>query len=180
MSTATASKPIPLSPVQDFEQIYREYAPLVYRTAWGVLGSREDAEDEAFDDELHERLYRAIGRLSPEAAEVLVLRYMHDKLLNRDCNRVTLDGLGATPDEFAKLLSLALDRRLVVDKTGIAGKFDFHVDFVREALAVPDVPPTPGPSIFTAVQEQLGLKLESKRGPIEAFVIDRLERPTPN
>ena len=45
MSPATAPLPVAVAQVQEFERIYREYAPLVYRTAWGVLGRREDAED---------------------------------------------------------------------------------------------------------------------------------------
>jgi len=141
MSTVTVPDPIPLSVSEGFEQIYRDHAPLVYRTVWGVLGSREDAEDvlqaiflrllrrefppdlqrnpkaylyraavneslnilrarrrqpvllddagrfeapavsssSAFGEEMHQRLHEAITRLSPEAAEVLILRYMHSK-----------------------------------------------------------------------------------------------------
>src|SRR5262245_38309771 len=45
MSPVAAPQPIHLPQSQEFEAIYREHAPLVYRTAWGVLGSREDAED---------------------------------------------------------------------------------------------------------------------------------------
>lgn len=140
MSAVTVSDPIKPSPA--LEPIYREYAPLVYRTAWGVLGSRDDAEDvlqtifvkllrrefppdlqknpkaylyraavnasldilkarrrrpivlmddaetlegvaspsdSSFDEQLYQRLYEAIARLSPEAAEVLILHYMHNK-----------------------------------------------------------------------------------------------------
>jgi len=125
----------------DFEQIYREYAPFVYRTAWGVMGTREDAEDilqtvflkllrqessadlrknpkaylyraavtvsldvlksrrrrpvilvedadridatdsyseSAFSEAVHQQLYDAISRLSPESAEVVLLRYMQN------------------------------------------------------------------------------------------------------
>lgn len=45
MTPATALRPSTVSQAQDFDEIYRNHAPLVYRTAWGVLGSREDAED---------------------------------------------------------------------------------------------------------------------------------------
>ena len=63
--------------------------------------------------------------------------------------------------------------RTVVDRTGLTGAFDFDVRFAAEQ----DVSL---PSIFTAVQEQLGLKLESTRGAVEVLVIDQIEKPTPD
>ena len=139
--TITVQALTPLSSTTDFEVIYREFAPLIYRTAWGVMGSREDAEDvlqsiflkllrrefppdlqknpkaylyraavntsldvlkarrrhpirlndadpldvpappdgAAFDERMHQRLYEAFASLNPEAAEVLILRYMQNK-----------------------------------------------------------------------------------------------------
>ncbi|HZJ32704.1 MAG TPA: sigma-70 family RNA polymerase sigma factor [Vicinamibacterales bacterium] len=137
--------PQPVAPdvAEELERVYREHAPLIYRTAWGVLGTREDAEDvvqsvflglmrrqslpdfqqnprayfykaavtasldilkakrrrpilvddvalfetaapdssSTFDEELYERLYAAIARLTPDACSVLLLRYMHNKSL---------------------------------------------------------------------------------------------------
>jgi uncharacterized protein (TIGR03435 family) len=74
--------------------------------------------------------------------------------------------------------------RVVVDKTGLTGYFNVTLESAatRAGLTVPDAAATPGdaPSIFTAVQEQLGLKLESSRAPVEVLVIDRVERPTEN
>jgi len=133
-------KPVDPATTDELERVYREHAPMIYRTAWGVLGSREDAEDvlqsvflallrreslpdfqqnpraylyraavtasldvlkakrrrpmlvddarlettaadsgSSFDEELYERLYAAIGQLSPDASSVLILRYMHSK-----------------------------------------------------------------------------------------------------
>ena len=71
--------------------------------------------------------------------------------------------------------------RPVVDRTGLTGDFDLDLSYTPEfprrgAIGVP----TDGPSIFTALQEQLGLKLESQRGPVDVFVIDRVEQPTPD
>ena len=140
MSAVTVSDSFKTVP--ELEAIYREHAPLVYRTAWGVLGNREDAEDvlqviflkllrrdfppdleknpkaylyraavnvsldalktrrrrpavviddaerleardsssdSAFDESLNQRLYEGIARLSPEGAEVLLLRYMQNR-----------------------------------------------------------------------------------------------------
>jgi len=69
--------------------------------------------------------------------------------------------------------------RPVEDRTGLTGLFDFALEFSPEGrdVGAPSVAGSP-PSIFTALQEQLGLKLESTRGPVEVFVIDKVERPT--
>ena len=76
--------------------------------------------------------------------------------------------------------------RIVIDRTGIEGRFDFSLEWVPDAANMPlinGVKPegsTEGPSIFTAVQEQLGLKLESQKGPVQVFVIEHAERPSEN
>lgn len=142
MSAAAAPSAINVSVARELEQIYVEFAPLVYRTAWGVLGSREDAEDvvqtvfmalvrresppalqnpkaylckaamtaslnvlrakrrrpilvddadlvempasnrgSSFDEDMYERLSKAMDELSAESAAVLLLRYLHNKSL---------------------------------------------------------------------------------------------------
>jgi uncharacterized protein (TIGR03435 family) len=87
---------------------------------------------------------------------------------------------------FAWSLSLAVDRP-VVDRTGLTGRYDFEYSYRREpgglvrnpqeheAAAAPDAP-----SIFDAIQEQLGLKLEPQKGPVEILVVDHVERPDAN
>lgn len=92
---------------------------------------------------------------------------------------------GATVTAFCGLLGVVLGRP-VIDETGIEGRFDFDVEFAIDqstpgfvAEATP-ADPTSGVSIFTAAQEQLGLKLQSKKGPSEFLVIDRVERPSAN
>ena len=68
--------------------------------------------------------------------------------------------------------------RPVIDKTGLKGNYDVTLRYVEQpsANASPDTPP----ELFTALQEQLGLKLEADRAPLKVLVIDRIERPTEN
>jgi uncharacterized protein (TIGR03435 family) len=88
---------------------------------------------------------------------------------------------------FTRFLSQRLDR-IVIDKTNLAGRFDIQLKWTPDEGEAPFDPggnPLPpadssGPSIFTAIQEQLGLKLESARGPVEVLVIDHVEQPTAN
>jgi uncharacterized protein (TIGR03435 family) len=99
----------------------------------------------------------------------------------------TLIGTGVTMTMFGNVLSSYVGWT-VVDRTGLAGSFDIELNFdpASAARGAPGAPPGPiptddtRPSIFTALQEQLGLKLESARGPVDVLVIDRAERPTAN
>ena len=93
---------------------------------------------------------------------------------------------------FLQYLAPKLNR-VVVDRSGLTGNFDIELQWTptscrpeRRGLrrsADPgqrvDIDPN-GPSLFAALQEQLGLKLDSTRGPVEVIVIDRLERPSPD
>ena len=65
--------------------------------------------------------------------------------------------------------------RTVVDRTGLEGYYDWQLLF-----SPPGSADQTGGSIFTALQEQMGLKLESTRAPVEVWVVDRVERPTPD
>jgi uncharacterized protein (TIGR03435 family) len=69
--------------------------------------------------------------------------------------------------------------RFVVDATGLSGTYDITLDWVPADTPIND-PKANGPSLFTAVQEQLGLKLEPQRSPIEYLVVDRIEKPAGN
>jgi uncharacterized protein (TIGR03435 family) len=93
-----------------------------------------------------------------------------------------LDSEGTSVEDFAHaFLSLFVDRR-IVDRTGLNGLFSFHLEFALPATAADTAAAadTSGPSIFTALQEQLGLKLESAKGRGEFLIIDHVERPTEN
>jgi uncharacterized protein (TIGR03435 family) len=91
---------------------------------------------------------------------------------------------------FADTLS-RLAQRVVVDRTGLAGNWDFELTFTPDpaALQLPPGMPLPpvapdvdanAPSLFTALEEQLGLKLRPATGPVEVLVIDRVEPPVEN
>jgi len=89
--------------------------------------------------------------------------------------------------EFIRTLSMVLGRA-VVDRTGFTGLFDVRLDFLPDEATAALPPPPPGsaasdftsPSILAALQEQLGLRLESTRGPVDVIVVDRVERPSAN
>jgi uncharacterized protein (TIGR03435 family) len=81
---------------------------------------------------------------------------------------------------MARLASeLSIVGRQVIDRTGLAGAFDVDLEWTPDA---PGAAPSPdaGPSIFTAIQEQLGLKLEPATAPLEVVVIDSAEQPSAN
>jgi len=106
-----------------------------------------------------------------------------------------ISGGGVTMRELSNVL-IQPTGRPVLDRTALTGIFDLVMNFTPEVLrlgtagatnpdaAQPDarpVPPDPtAPSIFTAMQEQLGLKLEPSRAQIEVLVVDGIEYPTPN
>jgi uncharacterized protein (TIGR03435 family) len=96
----------------------------------------------------------------------------------------TLIARGQTMSAFAYALTRTVGR-VVTDHTGLSRAFDADAVFNPEGL--PDRAPLPpgapnrdAPSFFGALQEQLGLKLESTKGPVNVLVIDRVDQPTPD
>jgi uncharacterized protein (TIGR03435 family) len=90
---------------------------------------------------------------------------------------------GTSMAAFARSMSNPAGR-IIVDKTGLIGGFDFELEFSPDPAAAGGQPAavsdTNLPSLFTALEEQLGLKLVPERRPVEVLVIDRVERPTEN
>jgi uncharacterized protein (TIGR03435 family) len=86
---------------------------------------------------------------------------------------------GATLDRLALLLQSATGRS-VVDRTGLAGGFDIDLEWASDDALLASREPDSRPGIVTAVQDQLGLKLEPSRAPLEVLIIDAVERPTAN
>jgi uncharacterized protein (TIGR03435 family) len=98
---------------------------------------------------------------------------------------------GVTLADMARSLTQELSKelgRVVIDKTGISGRYDVALKWTPDTGEAPTdsgtegtaSPPDSGPSIFTAIQEQLGLKLESAKGPVQVLVIDHVEMPSEN
>ncbi len=100
-------------------------------------------------------------------------------------NPVSVRGGGATMAMLASLLE-GPAQRLVIDRTGLTGRWDYEVNYTPDRSQMPpgvELPPSidpNGPSLFTALEEQLGLELRPARGPVEVLVIDSVQQPTPN
>jgi uncharacterized protein (TIGR03435 family) len=89
-------------------------------------------------------------------------------------NRIRIQGAGM--DKLAFILSDALGRT-VVDKTGVTGNYDIDLKWTPDDQ---QGTPNAGPTLFTAIQEQLGLKLEPAKGPVNTLVVDHVEKPSEN
>ncbi len=94
-----------------------------------------------------------------------------------------VSGLQNTVPILARQLALVLGR-VVVDQTGLTGTYDLKLRWTPDNAPPPllngDPDPNAPPGLFTAIQEQLGLKLESSKGPVPVLVIDRVEMPSAN
>jgi uncharacterized protein (TIGR03435 family) len=92
----------------------------------------------------------------------------------------TMKGTGVTMAQLAAELPSTTEGRYVVDRTELKGNFDVSLTWNADAGS-PNAPaPDNAASIFAAIQEQLGLKLEATRAPIEVIVIDSAEKPQPD
>jgi uncharacterized protein (TIGR03435 family) len=98
---------------------------------------------------------------------------------------VRLPGRDATMAELASVFQRGVLDRPVVDQTGLPGRYDFDLEFTPDESQFGGMlgrPPSdaPLPGLFAAIQQQLGLKLEATRGPVDVLVVDRAERPSEN
>jgi uncharacterized protein (TIGR03435 family) len=146
---------------------------------------------------LVERFQLATHRETKQSAVyVLVLAKGGPKLTPHDdvgpktrggCGRLV--GRRVTADAISTILSRQLEHE-VVNHTGLSGEYDFQLDFTPDTgpcRAAADsqggsaaTDPSGTPTLYTAVQQQLGLKLESSKGPVEMLIIDRVEKPSEN
>jgi uncharacterized protein (TIGR03435 family) len=123
------------------------------------------------------KLVKAASDDSPEGSPPLVFRLAPE--------RARLPARNATMTELAWVMQRAAVDRPVVDRTGLTGRYDFDLEWTPDETQfggnVPKGnPEPPKPDLFAAMQQQLGLRLEASRGPIDALVIDGVERPTAN
>jgi uncharacterized protein (TIGR03435 family) len=100
--------------------------------------------------------------------------------MRQQAGRVQFNGMPMT--QFASGIAQRVGRA-VVDRTGLTGEWSFELTFAPQQAQVPPGAELPAadpntPDLFTAVQEQLGLKLEATKGPVEVLVVDSIERPT--
>jgi uncharacterized protein (TIGR03435 family) len=129
-------------------------------------------QDHAFGPELHASstdCQKEVGALiartgrppSPDAPPLCGIRAVS--------GHIELNATRISPNFVSTLAPIT--GRSVVDKTGLTGVFDAELVWSDSEA---------GPSLVTAIQEQLGLKLEAQRGPVDVRVIDHVERPTPD
>jgi uncharacterized protein (TIGR03435 family) len=127
----------------------------------------------------------ASGRVSPPSQPGVPCRLRLN--LKNGPNQLFISS-GTTIDSFCSYLS-RVTGRTVVDSTGLSGRFDIRLEFLPDLAAPgstaadqPDGPAgiQPGPSLFTAVEQQLGLKLSPVNGTRQVLVIDRVEKPSRN
>ncbi len=159
-----------------------KYEPKLQRSEIGIEGPRGDPPSKAGQ--------AAEPPGSPQAAAGTEPR---KKASSVRVGRGQIDGQMTTLSDLASLLAQQLGRP-VIDKTGIAGLYDIKLEWTPDetmrGIGLPggETPgqessapiDTSGPSIFAALQEQLGLKLESHKGPVEIIVLDHIERPSEN
>jgi uncharacterized protein (TIGR03435 family) len=146
---------------------------------------------------LTERFNLAFRREKKELSAYTLTVGRNGPKLSKNESGGTLPGFGgrgpgaigvrnSTMTEFASFLQARILDRPVVDQTSLSGKWDFTLEWrpdpTQAGPNAPQLPPEVAsrPDIFTAFQEQIGLKLEATKTPVEVFVIDRVEKPSEN
>jgi uncharacterized protein (TIGR03435 family) len=177
--------------LQEFGQIFQEHYALVYRTAYSITRTAEDAEDV-----VQSIFLRLLRRESLPDLSSNPKGYFYRAAVG------WIEGANVMMPYLASTLSQYMDHP-VVDKTGFTEPFDFRLTWTPDSVesAARDTPLDPGcpasfatlrdrfgikqvpascPSIFSAVQEQLGLKLDLQKAPIDVLVIDHVEKASVN
>lgn len=97
--------------------------------------------------------------------------------------KIVMPARNASMGDFVAVMQRAILDRPVVDKTGLTGRYDFDLEWAPDETQFGGEIPAakedvPSPPLFTAVREQMGLKLEATKGPVEVFVVDGVGRPS--
>ncbi len=156
--------------VQASDNRTRERARALLAERFGLLVHREMREQVVY--------LLTIAKNGPKLKEIAGPADQHSVSRGRGRNQ----GFAATLEMLADSLS-GIVGRPVLDKTGFRGAFDWLLEWTPDSAAQPssgDPTDNSAPSVFTALQEQLGLRLESGKAPMEVVVIDRVERPSAN
>jgi len=131
-------------------------------------------------------LAKAGSKLKPSVAPPATLPELINVIYPEEKGgvHVMLPARNATIVQFAAMMQRTVLDRPVVDQTGLSGTYDFDLEWTPDENqfggSLPQSPESTKPSLFIAMQEQLGLRLEATRGPVRALVIDRVERPSEN
>jgi len=167
---------------------HSEYYTIHAKPPQGYVPKHPGVADDELGDRiralLEDRFQLVVRREARELpAYVLTVAKNGPKLATADENekfklklssgKIANDG-GASVGMLVSVLETQLAKR-VFDETGLTGRYKFNLTFAPEKAV-----DSPLPSIFTALQEQAGLKLEAKRRPVDAIVIERIERPAEN
>jgi uncharacterized protein (TIGR03435 family) len=125
------------------------------------------------------------AKLKPSTAPSGELPYLVNTIYPEEKGvHVLLPARNATMAQFAAMMQRAVVDRAVVDQTGLSGPYDFDLEWTPDDSQFGgNLPRSLEPSkasLFVAMQEQLGLRLEATRGPVQVLVIDRVERPSEN
>jgi uncharacterized protein (TIGR03435 family) len=96
---------------------------------------------------------------------------------NRNGQDETISLISTSLNDFTMRMQLFVDRP-VVDQTRLTGKYDFALHYTVDETRTSD--PNAPPALFTAIQQQLGLKLQPTKAPVDVFVIDHVEQPSAN
>ncbi len=143
-------------------------------TEGGCVNSAADAPDD----------WTGTGRMAPPGQDQPGMPKCGSAFLSLQPTGPRVLGKQVGMPELARMLSMLLGRS-VIDKSGFTDIFDLKLDFVADENT-PTMPPPPpgsglsGPSIMQAIQQQLGLRLESTTGPVDVMVVDSAVRPTAN
>lgn len=100
-------------------------------------------------------------------------------------SKVVLPARNATIQDVVAMMQRAMLDRPVVDKTGLTGRYDFDLEWAPDetqfgGALIPAPTDAPSPPLFTALQQQLGLKLVATKGPVDALIIDHADQPSAN